>query len=243
MRLQKNYHLRQKELVRIKKLQYEKYKKAIEYHRAKNEDNKTSDFDNTQINPKVEESNQLQIAIYRTMEEADSLLEILNRRESESDTVLKPESKPNSVDSACPPSNLIGTKKPKDENIVIEELRTLNHQLHILVYQLVTQLDESLHETETLRDRVRQLENKSDGDNDSKFVPKKHDSEIQISTDITENYVYHSSSDDVSPDAIEAQELLVLPPLELPSFDLNTLILKTESSSPNSIDSKVDDEN
>lgn len=173
---------------------------------------------------KIESSCQLQLAIYKTMEEADSLLEILSRKGSDTDSLKSIESdlddvKLNREDSNVKfePSTSEGTvtigsngnRKQKDESAVIEELRTLNHQLHIMVFQLVTQLDESLQEADSLRDRVELLERE-------KVRPT-----TQISADPSSTFAARDirSEDDRSPDALDNPDFPELAPLELPHFD------------------------
>lgn len=117
-----------------------------------------------------DDNKSLQVAIYRNMEEADSLLGLLMKKgsnmNSDSESIKSfsttdTDDKPISIDtldssnSNCP----IGTKHPKDQNTVIEELKVLNEQLHLLVYRLVTQLDASAKENNLLKERIKQLEN------------------------------------------------------------------------------------
>jgi uncharacterized protein YgbK (DUF1537 family) len=83
------------------------------------------------------------------MEEADSLMDqLLNRSMDSSDesTLATP--------PVVEPAVVQGSKQPKDDKQVVEELRTLTQHLHNLVIQLVTQLDESNHENEALRTQV-----------------------------------------------------------------------------------------
>lgn len=59
----------------------------------------------------------------------------------------------------CPnAAALLGSKHPKDDSTVIEELRILNGQLHSLVFQLVTQLDARVKEVDKLKETIKQLE-------------------------------------------------------------------------------------
>lgn len=154
------------------------------------------------------------------MEEADSLLEILSRKGSDTDSLKSLESDLDDIKINRDESNVkfepstsecgIGSKKQKDESIVIEELRTLNHQLHIMVFQLVTQLDESLQEADALRDRVELLER------EKVRLPNQLSQDPSLSTLTIKDT---RTEDDISPDAIETQEFPALAPLELPNFD------------------------
>lgn len=62
----------------------------------------------------------LQKAIYRTFEEADSLIDLLGQ---------KKESEPEKFPDTSQTSTVSGVKKPKDDGVVIEELRIVNCQL------------------------------------------------------------------------------------------------------------------
>lgn len=157
IKLQRDYHLRQKDIVLLKKEQYENYKKALEYKRTKMQalENKDS----------RDGSPSLQWAIYRTMEETDSLLGLLVKKgsttnsDSESLKSLSASDTDDKDTGDGPNGSLIlGNKHPKNDDTVIEELQILNEQLHTLVFQLVSQLDTRTKEVEALKERVRQLE-------------------------------------------------------------------------------------
>lgn len=163
IKLQRNYHLRQKDIILIKKEQFENYQMALEHKHFNSLC--TDDFKDIQ-----DDNKSLQVAIYRNMEEADSLLGLLIKKgsnmNSDSESIKSfsttdTDDKPISIDTLdSSNSNVpIGTKHPKDQNTVIEELKTLNEQLHSLVYRLVTQLDASVKENNALTDRIKQLEN------------------------------------------------------------------------------------
>jgi hypothetical protein len=230
LKLQQNHHLRQKELIHMKKLHYEKYKVAIEYLKHKN------DGEHFKIPDRTENSYQLQVAIYKTMEEADSLLEILNRRGSEHSDSLKSIDSDNLIDGTNASSTTIpisAFKKPKDDATVIEELKTLNHQLQMLVFQLVNKLDESVHEADALKDRIKTLEI-------NQGLRKPDELEVNEDELCSEDggagdsqkekispFSYLSNTSDTSPDVIESHELPALAPLELPNFDFNALSSKT----------------
>lgn len=103
------------------------------------------------------------------MEEADSLLGYLIKKtngcNSDSESLKSfsttdTDDKLISVDTidSANENGPIGSKHPKDDTTVIEELRTLNEQLHKLVYRLVTQLDASVREVDLLKERIKILE-------------------------------------------------------------------------------------
>jgi hypothetical protein len=174
------------------------------------------------------------------MEEADSLLEqLVCRGESDGDELESVKS--DNIGGACGEDTvkvdafqlgkLEGSKWPKDDRTVIEELRTLNNQLRSLVIQLLTQLDASSKEAEILRERVRFLEGeyrmKSDDMEGRSCVPVVRKSSLHVITDSTGGsspFVYSPCSE-LSPDVpsdiphIVTRELPVLAPLEMPDFD------------------------
>lgn len=89
------------------------------------------------------------------MEEADSLLGMLGRRGvvgEDSRDGWQVENSPSSSDYV---------KHPKSEATVMEELRTVNTQLRGLVTELLSQLEVSRREIETLRARLRLYEDDS----------------------------------------------------------------------------------
>lgn len=169
MKLQRDFHLRQKDVILIKKEQFENYRKAVENQRQRQEKLNflcNNGYEDDQDNENVS----LQAAIYRTMEETDSLLGLLVKKggsaaNSDSES-LKSFSTTDTDDRGltldiidCPTTDaVLGSKHPKDDTTVIEELRILNGQLHTLVYQLVTQLDARVKEVDRLQERIRTLE-------------------------------------------------------------------------------------
>lgn len=228
IKLQRDFHIKHIELIRLKKQQYERYKLAVEHQRQKN-----ADF-LAQRNAKdrQETACDLQVSIYKTLEESDALLGELSksRRLSASD---KDSDSGRSVDAAMDESRTVsiensaevkmGTaKKAKDETAIIDELHTLNHQLHILVYTLVSRLDDSSQESEGLRERIKTIEKEKivqrvqpmskAGDG---AVPKAAsgtpDRELSRRCSIT-----GEERKIILPDSSE------LPPLELPEFDYST---------------------
>lgn len=229
--LQRDYHLRRKEIILAKKEQFENYKKAIE-----NQRNRItfcgSDFEVTNDN----QSTSLQVAIYRTMEEADSLLGQLFKRSSggnsdceslrsfsttdTDDKVLSIDT----LDSSNPSSQpILGSKHPKHENTVIEELRTLNEQLHSLVYKLVTQLDASTTEVDMLKAKIQKLEAKQQ----TAQTKTSATNSLKVITDSsggTSPYVFSPCSE-FSPDVNDQRSSLPpLAPLEMPAFDFNSFV-------------------
>ncbi|XP_075222591.1 nuclear receptor-binding factor 2-like isoform X1 [Lycorma delicatula] len=193
LKLQQEYHNKQKDIIRVKKFQFDKRKKAIEHRKRKMASEK-----------KIQESRDqdLQCAIFRAMEEADSLLDQLGPAKIDTGDISS-ETPPASPSS--PP--LQGVKRPKDDQMVIEELHTLNMQLRTLIAQLLTQLDASERQVEMLRARLR------------KYEPE--DNLVPIST------INAGSSTNVTtasvPSDMVVSSLPYLAPLEMPHFNFDNL--------------------
>lgn len=233
IKLQRVFHLKHIELIRLKKQQYERYKLAIEHQRQKD-----ADF-LAQRNAKdrLETACDLQISIYKTLEESDVLLDALNksrRPSSDSDSgrsidAAMDESKTVSIENSAEVKLGIA-KKAKDETAIIDELHTLNHQLHILVYTLISRLDESSQESEGLREKIKSIEKErivqrvtplnEANDAIASTGSKTDDAMVKATFGTPELSRRCSITGEerkiVLPDSSE------LPPLELPEFDYST---------------------
>ena len=218
LQLQREYHLRQLQIVELKKTQLFIFKKALENKRKIMAHMKEKIL---VCDQKGQEPKTLQTAIYRTMQEADSLFELLVHRGG----VGNDEQMSHDKDSEdiAPTPQLVGSKHPKEDRVVIEELHTLNHQLRSLVNALMIQLDESERENKALRLRISELENKlirSEESNTLNGGPIG----LQVITDSTgDNFspFVLSPISQLSPDAADTRELPALAPLEMPKFDFN----------------------
>ncbi|KAF5269344.1 hypothetical protein FQA39_LY08736 [Lamprigera yunnana] len=235
LKLQRDYHLRQKQIVLVKKEQFDNYKKAIENQRQRMQNNSNITFEDN-----LEQgSTSLQVAIYKTMEEADSLLNLLIKRgsgaNSDSESLRSfstdTDERLLSIDTIDSSNSnaLVCTKHPKDDSVVIEELRILNGQLHALVYKLVTQLDASTREVDMLKERIHQLESE-------KVKVTNQNTNFKITTDSsggTSPYVFTPCSE-LSPDANDYKFLSTLTTLELPTFTLSNYVKKNYNQNINS---------
>ncbi|XP_066598562.1 nuclear receptor-binding factor 2-like [Prorops nasuta] len=132
--LQRDHHQRQAAIVRMKQAQYEEYKAALE-NQQRNLYNKPLQKQSNEGNstdPTQEKfDGSLRQAIYRTIEEQDSLLSLIS----------------------FPEENKV-FKHPKDTGTVIEELRTVNCQLRNLVGSLLSQLEVKEEEVRQLTERL-----------------------------------------------------------------------------------------
>ncbi|XP_063535047.1 nuclear receptor-binding factor 2 [Cydia strobilella] len=140
--LQHSYHLKQKDLIKTKKDQYARVKKAMDTIKCLGKD----PFSNLQGH----EYAKLQVAIFRAINETDSLLHFLfNTNDSPVEQRLGREKILDVTD---------GFKAEKTQETVIEELRILSQNLHSLVEQLVLQVEVLKDENVTLKERVNYLE-------------------------------------------------------------------------------------
>ncbi|XP_053604546.1 nuclear receptor-binding factor 2-like [Plodia interpunctella] len=138
--LQHSYHLKQKDLIKSKKEQYLRVKKAMDNLKCLGNDQ----LQNLNLN----ESAKLEIAIYKAINENDNLLKILATKGYDKGIVKDVASK-DLVD---------GKKIEKTQDTVLEELHILNQNLHSLVDQLVLQVEVLKDDNATLRERVNYLE-------------------------------------------------------------------------------------
>lgn len=147
MQLQRDSHLKAKELVRLKRQQFEKYTQTRDEKRK--QINAAAAATATTADAIVEKNNpyQLQVAIYNKIDEADTMLEKM---------CSSPAASKETGDSEV--SNT--SKRSKGELLLMEQLRTVNQQLHLHVYELMSQLDESNKEQQGLRELIKCLEKK-----------------------------------------------------------------------------------
>ncbi|XP_024887957.1 nuclear receptor-binding factor 2-like isoform X1 [Temnothorax curvispinosus] len=147
LNLQRDYHKRQAAVVRMKQAQYEEYKTTLENHQKdllNKHAARYSERDNADLRiDKFDGS--LRQAIYKTIDEQDSLLTLI-------DIKLPPSAEEKSF------------KHPKDTGTVIEELKTVNSQLRSLVGSLLSQLEAKEEEVRQLTERLYAMSvNSNDG--------------------------------------------------------------------------------
>ncbi|XP_059476038.1 nuclear receptor-binding factor 2-like [Neocloeon triangulifer] len=190
IQLQKQYHLRQAELIQLRKTQYERYCKDMDLEKNRHK----------MVMGQLANDSNLHVAIFRTMEEADSLMTNLLR---DTGAVAREEVQEQAV------VPIKGSKHPKDDKVVVEELKTLTQHLHDLVKQLVTQLDARDKENECLRTQVQLLTDHLEASFASDIVTPKHLSPEGTPT---------ASQGDAF---FDTRTLPILAPLELPQFDFS----------------------
>lgn len=141
--LQHSYHLKQKDLIRIRKDKHARVKKAIDQIKQQGKDPSVQPTDNSKI----------QVAIYRTIYETDSLLDTLTGKKEKSNDKV-----PISKESDLTKDPNDGKKMEIDQQAIADEIQTLNRNLHSLVEQLVMQVEVCKDENMTLKERVKYLE-------------------------------------------------------------------------------------
>lgn len=148
---------------------------------------------------------ELQIAIYKTLEESDSALDALKLNRQKSTTETNDETNDNSNESG------------KTESAMVDDLKSLNHELHILIFNLMSKIDESIQDSVGSRERLK-LSDGKDKCSQQKLPTSKSSSKSSIRSDeqIERRSISGEERKIVLPDTSE------LPPLELPEFDYST---------------------
>ena len=100
---------------------------------------------------------QLQNSIYRAFDETENLLGKLRQDPQQLASPTSPASAP--ATSSLTSANG-GTKKPKDDKVVIEELEVANCHLRRMVDSLFVELDHCQRENLELKERMKELEDK-----------------------------------------------------------------------------------
>lgn len=142
--LQHSYHLKQKDLIKNKKEQYARVKKAMEHIKNLGKD--------PGINIQGNDYSKLQVAIYRAINETDSLLHTLLENKDASGNL------PQAPSTGMTKDVVDGKRTEKTKETVVEELQILSQNLHSLVEQLVMQVEVLKDENSTLKERVNFLE-------------------------------------------------------------------------------------
>ncbi|CAG5028117.1 unnamed protein product [Parnassius apollo] len=178
--LQHSYHLKQKDLIKSKKDQYARVKKAMENIKLLSKD--------PHLNLQSNEHAKLQVAIYRAINESEALLHKISNEDISSfeDTTLRGDVTD-------------GKKTEKTQQTIVEELQILSQNLHSLVEQLVLQIEVLKDENVSLKERVNYLEkervkylnlpssfsNNQQNEFSSMFAPKEDSSNVAGDMDPT----------------------------------------------------------
>lgn len=144
--LQLEYHRKEKDIVQLKKTQHEIRRKIVEHQLERARQKVIASCLEVMATSSEDNSNEIQKAIFRTMEEADSLLDLL---------IVNKSDIPNHLPASSASSKPAGSKLPKTDKNVIEELHTINIQLKKLIKQLMNELSEKDKQIAGLKTRLK----------------------------------------------------------------------------------------
>lgn len=200
--LQHSYHLKQKDLIKSKKEQYARVKKAMEHIKNLGKD--------PFLNLQGHDNAKVQVAIYRAINETDSLLQLLSIKQDE-DSGVKEIIIKDAVD---------GKKKEKTQQTVVEELQTLSQNLHSLIEQLVLQVEVLKDENMTLKERVNYLEKER-----TKYLNLPSSYEVGHRNSLTNTPAdgYNKDSAQRLPITTDINRQPIGRPIQHPNFDINAL--------------------
>ena len=213
LRLQQQRHLKQTEIIK------EKQRRSLLAREQRQEIKCPIAIPNS---PGECPDTQEEMSVFRTMEECDSLLQILNKRavtigqrEHGQPSSLQQIQQDNQDTSA---SQINGIKIAIDDKLMIEELVTHNNALRQHILQLLNELENKEQQLQLMRQKY---------DNLHDTVERCSQSNDRMDTsmvDSTGRSVYNF------PMAINLDKLpaLELPPLEMPKFDLDSLCDKSD---------------
>lgn len=135
--LQHSYHLKQKDLMKSKKEQYDRVKRAMDNLRQLSKD------PHTEID--CQDRDKIQVAIYKNIYQTDTLLNGLLTKKITTEVINKIE-------------NVDNISVEKSQQTTIEELQSLNQKIHTLTEQLMMQVEFIKDENTTLKEQVEYLE-------------------------------------------------------------------------------------
>ena len=150
-----------------------------------------------------------QLSVFRTMEDCDSLLAFLRNRTAGQnvENVLQNEKTQTRTGTA-------GIKKPKDDKTIIEELRMHNEALRLHILELLRENEGYYKELKTLRKENVELFTSRNNKG------KQDGSILEESTDSEKSEKYYPNPNRIDINDIPSMEL---PPLEMPTFDFDSL--------------------
>lgn len=139
--LQHSYHLKQKDLIKNKKEQYVRVKKALENIKCLSNDPKYLLQGN--------DVTKLQVTICKALNKSDNLLNVLNTKiQSIEKATVKVIDVSDEVDG-----NMV-----KSQGNIVEELQTVNHDLNTTMEQLLVHVEVLKDDNAILKERINYLE-------------------------------------------------------------------------------------
>jgi hypothetical protein len=196
IKLQRESHLKEQNVIRMKKQKaalVEKARLKEQQKLAKGRTPSQESVDDT--DGKVYEEEQYMTMLYTTMAETDSLLQFMGNQTHRTPSAYQKLIKNLSSSEELARS---GSKVPKDDKQIIEELRIHNVDLRKHLERTLQELDCSQKECQKLHDRLKRSEDKP----------------LSDSSEGSDTFCAVRSSD-----MLEDLPSLELPPLEMPKFD------------------------
>ncbi|XP_064631184.1 nuclear receptor-binding factor 2-like [Lineus longissimus] len=196
IRLQRESHIKEQDVIKMKKQKAAMVEKARIKEQQKLAKGRSQTQDGgDETDDKVCDEEQYMTMIYTTMAETDSLLQFMGSRPHRSASAYQKMIKKLSSNED---SSRTGSKVPKDDKQVIEELRIHNVELRKHLERTLNELDSSRQECRLLKDRLKSIEDKP----------------LSDSSEGSETFCAVRSTD-----MLEDLPSLELPPLEMPKFD------------------------
>lgn len=221
IKLQRDFHIKHIELVRLKKVQYEKFKTAVEQQRVKNVDL----LEQRAAKERLVDVCDMQIAIFKALDETDTLLDTLGVRFRRTNLNDEPVDGYGGDAKATNNTTTDDEQSPTKSGTPIDDMQRLNGQLHVLIYNLVQRVDESAQEMEALRDRIKAMEKERSQSRQVSLAASNKSSSESIRTDESPTL---SDCNETRRNSVSGEERKIilpessdLPPLELPEFDYN----------------------
>lgn len=140
--LQHSYHLKQKDLIKNKKEQYVRVKKALENIKCLSNDPK--------YHLQGNDITKLQVAICKALNESDNLLNVLNNKIKFIEKAT--------VEDINVSDEVDGKGIVKSQENIVEELQNVNHDLNTTVEQLLVHVEVLKDDNAILKERINYLE-------------------------------------------------------------------------------------
>lgn len=225
--LQRKQHLQQKKVIRYKQ-------QVAALHDAALDDDETPADGAQQQTLNLLESDEgdirrcddsMMTSVHRTIEECDSLLQFLNDRATAAGRTYH---QPDTLKILLTHNNydVHGTKIPKDDQLIIEELRLHNIALRSHITDLLTESDENRIQMKNYEQELNQYRQEN---YELKEKVLKYQRAAQRNRHrITDEYEMEKSVEGQNypfPSCMNLDDLpgLKLPPLEMPEFDFDSL--------------------
>ncbi|ELU07009.1 hypothetical protein CAPTEDRAFT_224970 [Capitella teleta] len=225
--LQRKQHLQQKKVIRYKQ-------QVAALHDAALDDDETPADGAQQQTLNLLESDEgdirrcddsMMTSVHRTIEECDSLLQFLNDRATAAGRTYH---QPDTLKILLTHNNydVHGTKIPKDDQLIIEELRLHNVALRSHITDLLTESDENRIQMKNYEQELNQYRQEN---YELKEKVLKYQRAAQRNRHrITDEYEMEKSVEGQNypfPSCMNLDDLpgLKLPPLEMPEFDFDSL--------------------